>query len=105
MNALNEKKEFQKLTDNAKAYYVSTEGQVNGETYFVPVEECQLVYMFNYGDYQFRYDKSGFYIYDEFDDESIYWSELEREHYMKSFHNHFIFEKILLEKVKKLRGE
>ena len=105
MNALNEKKEFQKLADNAKAYYVSTKGQVNGETYFVPVEECQLVYMFNYGDYQFRYDKSGFYIYDELGEESIDWSELEHQYYMKSFHSHFIFERILLEKVKKLRGE
>ena len=100
MNLAQEKKEFKKLIDNAKAYYVSAYGHEVDEYTFIPVDQCEITYGFMYKGYQFQFNKHGFYIYDEDGYEFEDWMEYERLEFERKFSNWLILEKMLMERIK-----
>ena len=105
MSQLNEKREFKKLVDNAKAYYVSAYGHEVGDNHFIPVDQCEITYVFQYKNYQFQFNKHGFYIYDEDGIEYEDWMEYEKPGFEKKFYSWLALEKILSDKVKKIKEE
>lgn len=103
MNQAKEKKQFKKLVDNAKAYYVSAYGHEVGDYNFVPIDQSEIVYVFHDKGYQFQFNKHGFYVYDEDGVEYEDWMEYEKLEFERKFWSWLALEKILCDKVQKLR--